>query len=153
MSLHKWGSVEWVYCSIGDRQQRGCHSLSIYDCILKRARCLEMKGTLSAGGPHRPPWSPQLGWLWLAFSLKAAPINCEGESYISLLPMWPHWKLQVSLRSFYRPTPPWFHFLNSLFFLRIKSGFAYINAYAHGGFFLSFFLSICIPSIAPFEWL
>lgn len=111
--------------SKGDRQQQGCHSLSIYDCILKRARCLEMKGTLSAGGPHRPPWSPQSGWLRLAFSLKAAPINCEGdpdgESCISPTQMWPHCKLEVPLRSSDCPTPPQFHLHDSLFLLCIKS--------------------------------
>lgn len=73
------------------------------DCILKRARCLEMKGTLSAGRPHRPPWSPQSCWLRLAFSLKAAPINCEGdpyeESYISPSQMWPHSVTSLKTRS------------------------------------------------------
>lgn len=87
----------------GDRQELGRHSLSIYDCILKRARCLEMKGTLSGGRPHRPPWSPQSCWLRLAFSLKAAPINCEGdpyeESYISPSQMWPHSVTSLKPRS------------------------------------------------------
>uniref|UniRef100_A0A3B5AKC8 Uncharacterized protein n=1 Tax=Stegastes partitus TaxID=144197 RepID=A0A3B5AKC8_9TELE len=43
----------WLWRSVCEQR---CHSLSIYNCILKRAPCLEMKG-----GLRRPPRSPASG--------------------------------------------------------------------------------------------
>lgn len=67
------------------------------------------KGTLSRNEGQPLRRQPQSGWLRLAFSPKAAPINCEGvpygENYISPSHRWRHWNR----------TCPWSHFFSNAF--------------------------------------